>query len=285
MEWLGQAKISYYHSPSPLVLKTKDGAFTDLLTVCSESTPPCQLNPLLFNGHLQTFWTAMKNDGPPLYYKRKVFEAEDPAYEGSFTVDFVTTSNSGSDATLPIRTTYFSDEEYEEFQSLDKRPMLVALHGLAGGSDAIYVKHGLAPLTGLDGEGQWEACVVNSRGCAESKITSPLLYNARATWDCRQTVSWLRKKFPNRPLFGIGFSLGANILTNYVAEEGSSCILKVPSTPFIWAVIQNSNIHSEGCSSHFESVELGRWLDSIAEDGKEILIYVHTPLAISTPFK
>jgi len=24
------------------------------LTVCQESTPPCQLNPLLFNGHLQT---------------------------------------------------------------------------------------------------------------------------------------------------------------------------------------------------------------------------------------
>jgi predicted alpha/beta-fold hydrolase len=59
-----------------------------------------------------------------------------------------------------------------------------------------------------------------------SKITSSVLYNARATWDCRQTVSWLRKKFPNRPLFGIGFSLGANILTNYIAEEGPSCMLR-----------------------------------------------------------
>jgi alpha/beta superfamily hydrolase len=46
------------------------------------------------------------------------------------------------------------------------------------------------------------------------KITSNVLYNARATWDCRQVVRWLRSTFPNRPLFGIGFSLGASILTN-----------------------------------------------------------------------
>jgi hypothetical protein len=184
------------------------------------------LNPLLFNGHLQTMWTAIKKDGPAIHYKRKIFEADDPAYEGSFAVDFVTKSTSEYDDTLPIRTTYFSYEELEKIGSLDGRPMLVTLHGLSGGSYEIYLKHVLAPLTGLDGEGKWEACVVNSRGCAMSKITSSVLYNARATWDCRQTVSWLREKFPNRPLFGIGFSLGANILTNYIGEEGVSCTLK-----------------------------------------------------------
>src|SRR6185436_15455142 len=73
-----------------------------------------------------------------------------------------------------------------------------------------YLRHVLAPLTANG----WEACVVNSRGCAESQITSGVLYNARATWDVRQTVKWLQNQFPNRPLFGIGFSLGANILTN-----------------------------------------------------------------------
>jgi predicted alpha/beta-fold hydrolase len=33
---------------------------------------------------------------------------------------------------------------------------------------------------GLSG-GDWEALVVNSRGCAGSKITTGLMYNARAT--------------------------------------------------------------------------------------------------------
>uniref|UniRef100_A0A914NBZ2 AB hydrolase-1 domain-containing protein n=1 Tax=Meloidogyne incognita TaxID=6306 RepID=A0A914NBZ2_MELIC len=85
---------------------------------------------------------------------------------------------------------------------------------LSGGSYEIYLKHVLEPLVGADHASKWEACVINSRGCAKHKITSSVLYNARATWDTRQTIAWLRKTFPNRPLFGIGFSLGANILTN-----------------------------------------------------------------------
>jgi predicted alpha/beta-fold hydrolase len=214
MGWLGHAKTTFTHSTAPLVLEKNDGSSTDLATICKESTPPCRLNPLLFNGHLQTMWTAVKQDGPPVYYKRKLFEAEDQAYRGSFAVDFVTQPFSESDDTLPPRTTYFSEEEFSAIASLDSRPMLVVLHGLSGGSFEIYLRHVLAPLVGVENERRWEACVVNSRGCAMHKITTSMLYNARATWDCRQTVVWLRQTFPNRPLFGIGFSLGANILTN-----------------------------------------------------------------------
>lgn len=159
-------------------------------------------------------WTAVNKDGPPIYYKRKIFEAEDPTYHGSFAVDFVSQPSSESDDTLPPRTTYFSEEEFAGVASLDNRPMLVALHGLSGGSYEVYLRHVLAPLVGPEADRPWEACVVNARGCAMHKITSGILFNARATWDCRQTVAWLRKTFPNRPLFGIGFSLGANIITN-----------------------------------------------------------------------
>lgn len=222
MEWLGHASISFTNCATPLALTKKDGTPTDLLSVCEESTPPCQLNPLLFNGHVQTMWTAIKNDGPPIFYKRKLFENDDPAYHGSFAVDFVVPTNTEVDDTLPIRTTYFTEEAFEGIASLDNRPMLVVLHGLSGGSYEIYLKHVLAPLIAAEGDRQWEACVINSRGCAMHKITSSILYNARATWDCRQTVKWLRKTFPNRPLFGAGFSLGANILTN-VSEVEFQC--------------------------------------------------------------
>jgi predicted alpha/beta-fold hydrolase len=159
-------------------------------------------------------WTAIKDEGQPIHYKRKVFQSDDPAYEGSFAVDFVVPPFSEKSETLPARTVYFKDEEFERIDSLDSRPMLVTLHGLAGGSYEIDLKDVLAPLVTAQGEKEWAACVVNSRGCAMHKITSNVLYNARATWDCRQVVRWLRSTFPNRPLFGIGFSLGANILTN-----------------------------------------------------------------------
>lgn len=220
MEWFGHAKTTFTHSTVPLSLTRRDGTSTDLLQVCQEATPPCHLNPLLFNGHLQTMWTSLKNDGPPIYYKRKLFEAKDPEYRGSFAVDFVVKPNADKDESLPIRTTYFTEAEGEGIGSLDTQPMLVVLHGLSGGSYEIYLKHVLWPLINAHEEQQWEACVVNSRGCALHKITSSILYNARATWDCRQTVGWLRKKFPNRPLFGIGFSLGANILTNVSRGRG-----------------------------------------------------------------
>ncbi|KAI5291469.1 hypothetical protein KEM54_004466 [Ascosphaera aggregata] len=243
-----------------------DGAGSiGLAELCSKTTPKtCRLNPLLFNGHLQTGCTVVYKEDVPVFYKRHVFEADTTInYEGTFAVDFVVLPEQGtgkttvgsssskvgetgdtaasqptensrllgeegsttsSSADLPERTTYYTDAEFYQLGSeTDTTPMLVVLHGLSGGSHEIYVRHILKPLCYEHG---WAACVVNSRGCAQSKITTPMMYNARATWDCRQTVSWLHKMYPKRPLFGIGFSLGANILANYVGEEGDSCLLK-----------------------------------------------------------
>lgn len=211
LSWLlGHGKTTFYHHAEPLKLRTKEDSETNLLEVCESATPPCHLNPLLFNGHLQTFWTAVKPQDVPIYYKRHVFEASDPAYAGTFAVDFVVPPYEDADASLPPRTAHFSDKKFDAIGSLDTKPMLITLHGLSGGSYEIYLRHVLALL----GKSNWEACVVNSRGCANSAVTSTILYNARATWDVRQVVKWLRKTFPNRPLFAIGYSLGANILTN-----------------------------------------------------------------------
>lgn len=209
---LGYAQISFHSHASSIALPGKDGGSeaTSLLDFCKSVTPTCRLNPFLFNGHLQTFWTAVKSYDIPIYYKRHIFSAEDPAFAGTFAVDFVVESYEGTDDSLPPRTMYYKDAEFEDFGSLDTKPMLVTLHGLSGGSHEIYLRHVLRPIV----DAGWEACVVNSRGCAMSKITTGVLYNARATWDIRQVVKWLRQKFPNRLLFGLGFSLGANILVN-----------------------------------------------------------------------
>ncbi|OJJ43780.1 hypothetical protein ASPZODRAFT_73265 [Penicilliopsis zonata CBS 506.65] len=238
-------RISFFHSKENKLLLTK---FTDkagskehvsLLEICRAATPEkCHLNPMLFNGHLQTAWTVMKTLDPPVYYKRKIFEADSPDFAGQFAVDFTVppfqapiddeevTDKAGRytlPGGLPPRTVFFTQEEFASLPSDDTKPMLVVLHGLSGGSYELYLRHVVAPLIA---DGSWEACVVNSRGCAQTKISTGVLYNARATWDVRQAVKWLRETFPNRPLFGIGFSLGANILANYLGEEGEACQLK-----------------------------------------------------------
>lgn len=214
----GYGRTSFYHSPIMLHMKTKDGKKTTLLEICKVATPPCHLNPLLFNGHLQTIWVAASSQDIPIYYKRWIFEAEDPAFAGTFAVDFVVTPYEEKDDSLPPRTAHYNHAEFDTIGSLDNKPMLITLHGLSGGSHEAYLRCVLEPMSK---EG-WESCVINSRGCAKSSITSGVLYNARATWDIRQVVKWLRKTYPNRPLFGIGFSLGANILVNVSSVDNLS---------------------------------------------------------------
>jgi uncharacterized protein len=213
LSWLlGYARTAFYCAEDNIELSKKDGTKQSLAEICRSIIPICRLNPFLFNGHLQTCWTAIKGQDVPIIYKRKLFEADNPDFAGTFAVDFVVHETNVVDKTLPPRTTYFSEDELKNIGSQDSKPMLITLHGLSGGSHEIYLRHVLAPL--VTKEGGWEACVVNSRGCAMSKITSGVLYNARATWDIRQAVKWCRETFPNRPLFAIGYSLGANILTN-----------------------------------------------------------------------
>jgi predicted alpha/beta-fold hydrolase len=225
-------RISFFHAKDNKLVLTKKSSQsgtkeqTTLVDLCRDATPDtCHLNPLLFNGHLQTMYTVLKHDNVPVYYKRKVFEADSAMFSGTYAIDFVVkpyemppegeltdqarkyTQPSG----LPTRTSFYSEEEFAGIASNDTKPMLVVLHGLSGGSHEVYLRHVLSPLVA---DGAWEACVVNSRGCAQTKISTGILYNARATWDVRQSVKWLKKTFPNRPLFGIGFSLGANIIAN-----------------------------------------------------------------------
>lgn len=259
MRLLGHSKPSFHHSAHPVEVTTKAGDKTTLLKICEVATPPCRLNPFLFNGHLQTFWTAVKSKDIPVYYKRKVFEADEPAFAGSFAVDFVVAPYEESDASLPARTTYYEDTDFGKIGSLDDRPMLVALHGLSGGSHEIYLRSVLWPIM----QEEWEVCVVNSRGCAQSAITSGVLYNARSTWDIRQVVKWLAKMFPNRPLFGLGFSLGANILVNVRTADILDLRHRREPNNILFLTVSwrgGFRMYSKSCCSMLQSLELGRWL-------------------------
>lgn len=265
MNWwrlFGYANTSFHHSPNPIELESlPDRKRINMADLCKAVTPTCRLNPFLFNGHLQTFWTAVKSQDIPIYYKRKVFEAEDPAFAGIFAVDFVVSPYHETDESLPPRTTHYNDTDIEELGCLDTKPMLITLHGLSGGSHEIYLRSVLEPVL----QEGWEACVINSRGCAKSSITSGVLYNARATWDIRQVVKWLRKKFPNRPLFGIGYSLGANILVNVrivdkLRQPYAEVNLIMVPLPVSWR--RRVKLCIESSRSMFKPLEFGNRINS-----------------------
>jgi predicted alpha/beta-fold hydrolase len=57
-------------------------------------------------------------------------------------------------------------------------------------------------------------------------LTSPRLYHGGETDDTRSVILYLSHKYPNAPLYAVGFSLGANTLSVYLGEEGEMTPLK-----------------------------------------------------------
>jgi predicted alpha/beta-fold hydrolase len=192
---------------------------------------PVRLNPLMFNGHVQTMAVATGKGGadPHIYYKRKEWESDSKFYPGHFTTDFVVPTPkkpTPRDRNLPPRTHDFTDEDWTDFISSDNnKPLVILMHGFMGGSHEKYIRHALDDLTAGGKGTELSAVVVNARGCSYSRLTSGTLYHPRATWDIRQFVRWAKKQWPQRKLFAVGFSVGANMLCNYLGEEGDACEL------------------------------------------------------------
>jgi predicted alpha/beta-fold hydrolase len=239
-----------------------------LLQLAKSTIPPCNLNPLLFNGHLQTMWvTSGQAEDVPIHYKRRIFQSDYATYPGQFTVDFIVDPPAEPlprDKTLPPRTHNFTEDEFKDFtETDDDSPIIIGMHGISGGSHEQYIRHMLRPLT----QKGWSACVINARGCAWSKITTPHLFNARATWDVRQLVKWFKATWPNRKLYIIAFSLGANILTNYLGEEGEACQIEaaiVVGNP--WNLdVANSALESSWIGLNVYLAAMGTWLKKLFE--------------------
>jgi predicted alpha/beta-fold hydrolase len=72
-------------------------------------------------------------------------------------------------------------------------------------------------------------------------VTSPRLYTAGHTDDLRQALIYISNKYPHAPLLGLGFSLGANLMTRYLGEEGDrsrlSSALVISCVSNLWPIL------------------------------------------------
>jgi|TARA_B110000967_G_scaffold208367_1_gene260312 predicted alpha/beta-fold hydrolase len=103
----------------------------------------------------------------------------------------------------------------------DDAPVLVLMSGIAGGSHDKYLKHFLNRARRMG----YRCVAFNCRGTANSPLTTPQFYSASFTGDIRNVVDELHTRWPSSKLFAVGWSLGANILTNFLGEEGGECKL------------------------------------------------------------
>ncbi|WP_404824205.1 hydrolase [Pseudoalteromonas peptidolytica] len=94
-------------------------------------------------------------------------------------------------------------------------PLVVVLHGLEGNINSFYAKGLLKSLvsTGFD------AVLMHFRNCSREANRQPRAYHSGETSDLGYFISTLKTRFPKRPLFAVGFSLGGNVLAKYLGES------------------------------------------------------------------
>jgi uncharacterized protein len=100
-------------------------------------------------------------------------------------------------------------------------PVVIILHGINNDASFGYMKHLMRSVC----EKGWIACGMNFRGCGGVKMTTPRGYNAAYTGDLRTVVHLVEDRLHsdvNVPVFLVGNSLGANLVTKYLGEEGLS---------------------------------------------------------------
>lgn len=237
LNWGFRANLKLHHSDGgELSLKSGDQtSFYNFITKnlpILDPTKKLWLNPLLFNGTLQTLYYTSHDSSTKfnVYYGRELFSYKDG---GICSLDWVIPKPSSTEEfkklyaeTLPAesprlnaRTRFFTEEELKEKHTPDAtqtKPICVILHGLGGGSHEPLIRN-VAEL--VTAEKDWDAVVINSRGCCRTKVTNGKLFNAFATDDIKEVVVSLKKTYPNRPIYAVGFSFGAGMLANLLGSE------------------------------------------------------------------
>jgi len=174
------------------------GARRGVLSGFASLRTPYRAFPVLaLNRHVETIFAAFTRSLPAVKLRRECLRGPD---DGAVALDWV----AGDDRALPR-----------------DAPVLVLLPGLTGGSDDTYVRHMLMTARRKG----WRVVVFNSRGCADSPVTTPKFYSASFTGDLRQVIDHVLCRYPQSNVYAAGWSLGANILVRYLGEETDKCPL------------------------------------------------------------
>lgn len=164
--------------------------------------------PLGTGGHAETIFAAKARPVPGVDYERELLRTPDG---GTVALDTLSEDGEGrggnekGEASLPPPLSGDS-------------PVLVVLPGLTGGSHDAYVQH----LATSSRKAGFRPVVFNFRGTSGSPVTSPQFYSASFVGDLDLVVKHLNAKYPDAALVAAGYSLGANILVNYLGGFGEN---------------------------------------------------------------
>jgi predicted alpha/beta-fold hydrolase len=120
----------------------------------------------------------------------------------------------------------------------DRRPTLLALHGLEGSSSVHYMR-GLAAKAWQRG---WNAVALNQRNCGGTEHLTPGLYHSGLTADPRTVLQILHRERGLGPFVVAGYSLGGNLALRLAGE-----LEKTPDLPIAGVAAVCPTIDLERC--------------------------------------
>lgn len=108
------------------------------------------------------------------------------------------------------------DEDFVDLDLLQGKPgapTLVLLHGLEGSSASGYMQLMLQGVAALG----WNGVALNARSCSGEPNLKPQSYSSGDYRD----LAWLVQQLDG-PLYAVGFSLGASVLLNFLAQHDAA---------------------------------------------------------------
>ncbi|MBA6327802.1 hydrolase [Colwellia sp. MB02u-6] len=103
----------------------------------------------------------------------------------------------------------------EKVSSSCSRPIVAVLHGLEGSKNSHYAK---GMLSAIKAQG-WIGVLMHFRGCSGRPNRMAKSYHSGQTCDVDYFSQYLANNYPKAKKAIIGFSLGGNVLTKYLAEQ------------------------------------------------------------------
>jgi len=139
--------------------------------------------------------------------------------------------------TLELPDGDFIDLAWTEKPAKDNnKPIVVMLHGLEGSKDSHYAKGMLAAVKARG----WIAVLMHFRGCSGKPNRQASSYHSGDTRDISYLTEHLSARYQQCIFSILGFSLGGNVLTQYLAQ--------VPNNPYKAAAVICAPLDLASCS-------------------------------------
>ena len=169
---------------------------------------------LAFNCHVQAFLSIaieviLATLVKPVKYERELFKFKDG---GTTALDWALYKGEG----IPKA-------------SSKKAPILALFSGLTGGNDKLYIYSMIEAAT----KAGYKCVVVNYRGTADVPLATSDVYWLHSWRDVKEPLDYIYSKYcleegsrETRSLYAYGVSLGCNMVSLYLANEGAKCPLR-----------------------------------------------------------